>query len=175
MNWKRQHNLLLSMLILLTFTEVAYGQDTQRSQQFRLGAGIIRIAEPGQLADSVNVWGDIPNTGRFLIPEKTSLPQLISYAGGPRGLESDLFNISSVKINVNISRYLGPDADKSIIENFEFKYGEPVPAELYQFNLKNNDVISVEVKRRPNFLDYVQVIGPIVTTITSIIVLSRTL
>lgn len=142
------------------------------SQQFRLADGIFRVAEPGQLADSVNVWGDIPRTGRFLIPENTTLPELISYAGGPRGLNSDLFNISNVKIKVNISRYLGVGEKETEVSNFEFKYKDPIPSELYNFDIQNNDIVSIEVRRRPNFLDYFRTIGPIITTITSIIIIS---
>jgi hypothetical protein len=37
---------------------------------------------------------------------------------------------------------------------------------------KLNDTISIEARRRPNFLDYFRVIGPIITTVTSIIILS---
>jgi hypothetical protein len=142
------------------------------SQQFRQANGIFRVAEPGQLADSVNVWGDIPTTGRFLIPKGTSLPELMSYAGGPQNLNSDLFNISKVKIVVNVSRYMGVGKGETEISNFEFKYKDPIPAKLYTYDIQNNDIISIEVQRRPNFLDYFRVIGPIITTVTSIIILS---
>jgi hypothetical protein len=161
---------------VLAFVTLAQAQNINSgSNLFRKANGIFRVAEAGQLADSVNVWGDIPNTGRFLIPKGTKLPELMSYAGGPRGLGSDIFNLSNVKINVNISRYMGPEAGASEISNFEFKYKEPIPAELYRYNLQNNDVVSIEVRRRPNFIDYIKVVGPIITTFTSILVLSRRL
>ena len=42
----------------------------------------IRVAEIGQLVDSVNVWGDVNSSGRYLIPEDTNLPELISFSFG---------------------------------------------------------------------------------------------
>lgn len=166
---------LLPFIFLLGFASISNAQNINSSNLFRQANGIFRVAEPGQLADSVNVWGDIPNTGRFLIPKGTTIPELMSYAGGPKGLNSDQFNLSSVKIKVNISRYLGPEAKRSVVKNFEFKYKDPIPAELYNYNIRNNDVVSIEVRRRPNFLDIIRTVGPIVTTITSIIILSRTI
>ncbi len=169
----KMKSILVVFVLLWGVAVTAKAQNlNNNSNLFRQANGIFRVAEAGQLADSVNVWGDIPNTGRFLIPQGTTLPELMSYAGGPRGLESDLFNISNVKIKVNISRYLGPERGGSEVTNFEFKYREPIPGEIYRYNLQNNDVVSIEVRRRPNFLDYFRTIGPIITTITSIIILS---
>lgn len=50
--------LLLAIIYFFPSIEV-FAQQNQlnQSQQFRLASRIIRVAEPGQLADSINVWG----------------------------------------------------------------------------------------------------------------------
>ncbi|HCI72301.1 MAG TPA: hypothetical protein DHV30_17575, partial [Balneola sp.] len=61
--------ILVSFLITILFglgqDLIAQNQQLYTSQQFRLGERIIRISEPGQLADSVNVWGDVGSSGRY--------------------------------------------------------------------------------------------------------------
>lgn len=163
---------LFTILFIVLANAGAYAQ--QNGQLFRKGSGIFRVAEPGQLADSVNIWGDVANTGRFLIPENTTLPELISYAGGPQNLGRGLFKMSDVEINISISRY-NEQAGKTNVTHFEFDYQDAVPPKIYTYPIKNDDIITVEVNRNPNVLDYIKVIGPIITTLTSILILSNRL
>lgn len=164
---------ILSVLFFYPFlSQAQFDQNIRGSNQFRMGERLIRIAEPGQLADTVSLWGDVGSTGRYLIPEKMNLQQLISYSGGPRGLDSDLFNWSKVSITILVSRY-SEKMEEADINRFEFFYNEPMPSELYDFSLENEDVVSVDVRRRPNFLDYIRVASPILSTITSILILTR--
>jgi hypothetical protein len=151
------------------------GQQLGYSQQFRLGERIIRVAEPGQLADSVNVWGDINSPGRYLIPIKTTLPKLISYSFGPRTLVSGQTQLdwSKVRVEVNISEY-NENKGQEVIRSFEYRFEEPLPEGMRSFDLENNQVVSLQVKRRPSFADYVGVIAPVISAIaTSIIILDR--
>jgi len=140
-----------------------------QSNQMRLGAGIIRIAEPGQIADTVNVWGDIQNSGRFLIPKGTSLAQLISYAGGPVIFRAGdvLIDWSVIKLEIVVSR----KGDYSKPNKFSFYYSESVPKNFSDYQLGNDDVIVVQIKRKRNWRDYLQVIGPIASTLTATILL----
>jgi hypothetical protein len=41
------------------------------------------VAKAGELTMQVNVWGFVPNPGRYEVPTSTNLIQLLSYAGGP--------------------------------------------------------------------------------------------
>ncbi|MDZ7692700.1 MAG: hypothetical protein U5K69_16505 [Balneolaceae bacterium] len=95
MNLKTLLTTLAGLVLLLAFAQtdsiaqVNQGQQLYQSQQFRLGDRIIRVAEPGQISDTLNVWGDINSPGRYLVPRGTSLPQLISYAFGPQTIRSN--------------------------------------------------------------------------------------
>ena len=75
----------LSILFILLGTFAVVAQNTRlgnSSLQFRDASRFVRVAEPGQLADSVNIWGDVGYSGRYLLPKGTTLPEFISFAGG---------------------------------------------------------------------------------------------
>ena len=136
----------------------------------------IRVAEIGELADSVNVWGDVTNSGRFIVPVGTSLPDLISFAFGYtelRGRESDI-NWSKTQLEVKVSRY---NRNRKLVEValFRYKYSDPEPVEMFEFDLQNNDIVTLQVNRRPGFTDYVGVIAPVISVIATSILLIENL
>lgn len=136
----------------------------------------IRVAEVGQLADSVNVWGDVTDSGRYIIPEGTTLPELISYSFGyesPQGFNRNN-DFSKTLIEVKVSRY---DKNRKLVEIafFRYKYNDPEPVEMFEFDLKNNDLVTLQVRRRPSFTDYVNVVAPVVGVIATSILLIQNL
>lgn len=155
--------------------QVQGDQQLRTSQQFRLGERIIRVAEPGQLADTVNVWGDINSAGRYLIPKGTTLPELISYSFGPSTIRDGQTNLdwSKVRVEVNISQYNTMSGQEEV-ENFNYKFDEPLPEGMRNFQLENDQIVSVQVKRKPSFVDYVRVIAPILSSIaTGFLIIER--
>ena len=170
----------LTLLIIL-FPYRSYAQVTDNgrqlefSQQFRMAERIVRIAEPGQFADTVNVWGDVNSPGRYLIPKDTRLPELISYSFGPTGIRDreTTLDWSKLRVEVNVSTYDDQNR-KETIETFNFRYNEPLPTRMRTFPLENNQVVSVQVKRKPAFIDYVRVVAPIISGVaTSILIFER--
>lgn len=167
---------LLVILVTITFlatpfasyAQVEQGRQLQYSQQFRLGDRFIRVAEPGELVDSVNVWGDVNSAGRYLVPEDTRLPELISYSFGPatiRDRESNL-DWSKLRMEVKVSRF---DENQRRVEvaNFRYRYDEPEPVEMFEYELNNNDIVTLQVKRKPAFIDYVRVIAPVISSVAT--------
>lgn len=166
---------ILLVLSAFSFNLQAQTRETPVSQQFRLAERIIRIAEPGELADSVNVWGDVGASGRYVVPKGTTLPKLISYAFGPRTLNDGQTQLdwSKMRVEVNIQEY---DADTGVqdIEKFRYRFEEPFPEGLSEFVVNNNQTVTLRVKRKPTFRDYLNVIAPTISAIaTSIIVVDR--
>lgn len=137
----------------------------------------IRVAEIGQLVDSVNVWGDVNSSGRYLIPEDTNLPELISFSFGfteqrQAGRDASVGG-EKQEIEVKVSRY---DQGQQMVEVAYFRYRnyDPEPIEMFEFDLQNNDLVTVNVSRVPTFTDYVGVIAPILGTLaTSILLIER--
>ena len=174
----RSSILFLSVFFLLSLNEVALsqtGEQLRYSQQFRLADGIIRIAEPGQLADTVNVWGDVNNPGRYLVPRGTRLTELISYSRGPARFITGETTIdwSKLRIEVSVSRLNG-DTGREEFRTFSYRYNEPMPEGMRDYRLSNDEVIAMQVRRRPAFMDYVRVVAPVVTIVaTSILIVDR--
>lgn len=167
--------LLLFLFIGLQTIAEAQTRQTPVSQQFRLGERIIRIAEPGQLTDSVNVWGDVGSSGRYLVPKGTTLPLLLSYSFGPQTLRDGQTNLdwSKMRVEINIQEY-DSESQKQKIQEFRYRFEEPFPDGMNDFVLENNQTVTVRVKRKPSFRDYVGVIAPVISAIaTSIIIVDR--
>jgi hypothetical protein len=163
-------------LLLLPTPEKAQGQQVN-SSLFRLAEGFVRIAEPGQLADTLNVWGDVSAPGRYIVPRGTTVHELISYARGATsrggGGGDQILDWNKLRVEINISSYNEMQQSETV-ENFTYRYNEPYPEELRDFVLNNDDILSVEMKRRPNFLDYLRVFSSVVgATATTIIVIDR--
>lgn len=150
-------------------------RNTPQSQQFRLGERIIRIAEPGQLADSVNIWGDVGSPGRYLVPKGTTLPLLLTYSFGPqtlRGNEIDL-DWSKMRVEINVQEY---DTNNQLqtMERFKYRFEEPFPPGMNEFVVTNDQTVTVRVKRKPSFRDYLGVVAPVISAVaTSIIIVDR--
>jgi hypothetical protein len=163
------------VLIIGTSVLQAQGRQTPVSQQFRLAERLIRIAEPGQLVDSVNVWGDIGSSGRYLVPKGTTLPLLLSYGFGPQTLRDGQTNLdwSKMRVEINIQEY-DENSKRQTLKEFRYRFEEPFPDGMNDFVLENNHTVTVRVKRKPSFRDYVGVIAPVISAIaTSIIIIDR--
>jgi len=136
---------------------------------------LVRIAELGQLVDSVNVWGDVNSAGRYLVPEGTNIPDLISYSLGYntlRGREAEL-DWSQVHLEIKVSR-LNRERREMEVVYFRYRYHDHEPVEMFDFVLQNNDIVTLQLRRRPSLRDYVQVIGTTLGAVgTTIILIER--
>lgn len=158
---------LFILFVLLFLSSPLYAQFGEGDN---INEALIRLVEPGQLADTVNVWGDVGISGRYLVPRDMTIAQLISYAGGPnsiagaqRGAEAAF---AKSRIKVTLSKY-DLNNQREVAKYFSFRYSEKVPQEFRTYNLSNEEIIIVEVERKPSFLDYLGVIGPILGTVTT--------
>lgn len=136
----------------------------------------IRVAEMGELADTVNVWGAVGSAGRYIVPVGTNLPELISFSFGYtelRSRESDI-DWAKTQIEVKVTRY---NRDDKLVEValFRYQYEDPEPVEMFEFDLQNNDIVTLQVSRKPSFTDYVNVIAPVVSVLATSILLIENL
>lgn len=168
--------LVLTFLLFNPTESVAQFQQGQLqfSQQFRLGETIIRVAEVGQLADTVHVWGDVNVAGVYVVPRGATLAQVISYSRGPaRYFTSEtVLDWSKLRIEVTVSS----QEDGSTRGNtYTFKYNEPLPKAMTDYVIQNNDVVMVELKRKPAFVDWIRIIAPAVSTVATTILIIQNL
>lgn len=170
---------ILAVLTFITLFSCVYVQKASAQQfsqsLFRMAEGFVRIAEPGQLADTLSVWGDVNSPGRYIVPRGTKVHELISYARGPIQSRTTIQNLdwSKLRVEISISRP-GNNQNQEIVDSYTFHYNEPYPSELRDFRLGNDYLVSLEVKRKPAFVDWLRVISSIVgTTATTIIIVDR--
>lgn len=167
-----------NIIYIITIGVVYFFQPQILHAQIEEGMGdrYIRVAEIGELADSVNVWGDVGSSGRYIVPESTTLPDLLSYSFGYTQLRGNESNIDWAKtqIEVKVSRY---NSKKNSVEVaiFRYRYHDPEPTEMFTFDLQNNDIVSVQVRRKPAFTDYVGVVAPAIGVIATSLLLIENL
>lgn len=161
---------LAVLVIFVTVQEETYAQSdfTRSSSLFQVTGGLTRIAIPGELADTVSVWGEVRRAGRYLLPKGTTVAQMLSYASGPINYRSNetMIDWSDVRIEITISSY---NSQTKISERqfFSFVYRDEFPVELRELRIRNEDIITVEIKRKPVLRDYINVIAPSLSLVFS--------
>ena len=167
----------LSILFILLGTFAVVAQNTRlgnSSLQFRDASRFVRVAEPGQLADSVNIWGDVGYSGRYLLPKGTTLPEFISFAGGVSTISGQtVIDWSKMRVEIFIHE---PDSSTNgyTVKGFKYRFEEPFPDEMMSLRLTTDQTVTVRVKRKASFRDYVGVIAPAISAIaTTFLALER--
>ncbi len=124
---------------------------------------IVRLAPPGVLADTINVWGAVTMRGRFMVPRGTTVTQMLSYTGGPgigggtmrRGDGTNIFGFyAQPQVEVYLHRY-DESEQRETLELWTYRLREPFPEGMRNYQLKNGEYITVHVRTRPTTLQYV--------------------
>jgi len=58
---------------------------------------------------------------------------------------------------------------------FRYRYHDKEPVEMFEFDLQSEDIVTLQVRRKPAFTDYVGVIAPVVSVIATSILLIENL
>jgi len=165
-------NLLILLVVVLAETVQAQQNMLMQSQQMRQGETFIRVAEPGQLADTISVWGDVLTAGNYIVPRGTSLAKLLSFSRGPSRINTSetVLDWSQLRYQVHISREQ-KDASGNSFYSFSFKNNGEIPQGVRTTIIANRDIVILEVRRKPAFIDYVRVIAPILTAVSTTILI----
>lgn len=160
---------------ILSEPDEAYAQQPSSSMLFQMAEGYVRIADPGVLADTLSLLGDVNMPGRFIVPRNTKIHELLAFARGPvqRRGGSRFVDWGHQRIEITIlAPVQGSSARRQ--ETFRFRYDAEYPPEFTDLPLGNDYVVTVEVKQRPAFVDWVSVISSVVgATATTLIVIDR--
>jgi len=82
--------LFLTLFIVIaavasSFAQVPTETELNSAKQSSLSRpGYFYYAKPFEVTMTVNLWGEVPQQGVYVIPTNTDIIQLISYAGGPK-------------------------------------------------------------------------------------------
>ena len=124
---------------------------------------IVRLAPPGVLADTINVWGAVSMRGRFMVPRGTTVTQMLSYTGGPGiggsttriGDGRSIFGFySRPQVEVYLHRFDEME-QRETLELWTYRLREPFPEGMRNYQLKNGEYVTVNIRTRPTTLQYV--------------------
>jgi hypothetical protein len=141
-----------------TQTELSTNKQAEQARP-----GYFFYAKPFEVTMTVNLWGEVPQQGVYVISTSTDIIQLLSYAGGPReksNLEDVMVYRSSGKKDVK-GRTLKNINVRDILE------GKSEP-----FQLAPGDMIVV--KRIPDTASFMEVLT-VVNTSATLVVLGITI
>lgn len=151
---------LFTALILVGFgITQTYAQ--RDMPEFR--SDIVRLAPPGVLADTINVWGAVSIRGRFMVPRGTTVTQMLSYTGGPgiggsttrMGDSRSIFGFHArPQVEVYLHRYDEME-QRETLELWTYRLREPFPEGMRDYQLKNGEYITVNVRTRPTTIQYI--------------------
>jgi hypothetical protein len=156
----------LIALMWLACSAVAIAQvstDTEVNTSSKIGEirpGYYVVAKPFEVTMTVNVWGEVPLQGLYVVPVQTDIVQIISYAGGPKE-KSDLEDILI---------YRATESKKSSAQRTMMRVNvvDIVEGEKKPMVLQPGDMIVV--KKIPDPLTWLDIFA-ITTTITSLLTL----
>ena len=130
-------------------TRTELGAERQVSD---IRTGYYQIAKPFEVSMTINLWGEVPQQGLFIVPTSTDIIQLLSFSGGIRetaNLEEVLLYRAMKDAKDGKSRQLRIVNVRAIVEG-----GAPV------VQLAPGDMIVVKkLPTRLGWMDYVTIIA----------------
>ena len=168
----RTNFVIISILILASSILTAQEEDYQIGlntslRTYQQGA-LYDYSDPNGINIKVAVWGYVKLPGRYIIPIRSDIKDLISYAGG--------VNDNSFLDDLRIYR-LNKDSIQVMLKfNYEdLWWGEDLKSELKLQKLQPGDILVVPGRPRLYFENYLGLILGVVTTLVSVATLIITI
>jgi len=73
---------LISFILLISSNIFAQITDEELGRALH-GSGLYDFSDPGAINIKVSVWGYVSRAGKFIVPDYTTVSDLLSFAGGP--------------------------------------------------------------------------------------------
>ena len=157
--------LLFITLIFSSTTSFAQNEDYQlgvSQENLRQNQGAYYdYSDPGGLNIKVSVWGYVKYPGRYIIPERSTINDLISYSGGI----SDDSNIDEMRI----FRINSDSTQEMLLYNFEdLWWSETLQKQIMVSKLQPGDVLIVPGQPRWYWQNYLTLTLSIVSVLLSL-------
>lgn len=131
----------ITLIAFFSTTQLAWAKEplissfdmmqTEAYSRYSAGNEYISGQDPGTVMMRVNLWGAVKRPGIHHIPVKSSLIELMSYAGGP--------NDNAILDEITIKRNLGQEQKKISVDLAEIIHDQ----KQYDLILKPDDIIVV--------------------------------
>ena len=156
--------ILFSLLLASIISASAYAQVSTQTelstnkQSEGSRPGYFFLAKPFEVTMTVNLWGEVPQQGVYVISTSTDIIQLLSYAGGPR----DKSNLEDVMVYRASGK---KDVKGRTVKNINVR--DILEGKSEPFQLAPGDMIVV--KRIPESISYLEVLTIVNTTATLVV------
>ncbi len=164
---------LLSIFLLVTASqffaqENDYQLGVNTNQRFNNQGAFYDYSDPNGLNIKVSVWGYVKFPGRYIIPYKSNINDLISFAGGI----SDDSNIDDIRLY----RVESDSTQKMYKFNYnDLWWGESLQNQLDLNRIQAGDVLIIPGRPRLYIENYISLALGVVTTLVSIATLIITI
>lgn len=163
--------LLLIYLVILTIP--IYSQDDQQlgrtRDQFNAYYGnYYDYSDPATINIKVSIWGYVRSPGKYIVPIYTTIPDLMSYAGGPVD-ESNLDDVRIYRLDKNANEELIKLNYTDLLHEDQLNENKINP------NLKGGDILIIPGSPRFYFRDYLNVSLSIFSAIVTLTLLIITI
>ncbi|MCB0752646.1 MAG: hypothetical protein KDC52_14335 [Ignavibacteriae bacterium] len=164
--------LFITILQVDTFAQVGkdyqLGSDASALRQRSIYGGFYDYSDPEAININVSVWGFVKYPGRYVIPEYTSVVDLLSYVGGPED-DSNLDELRIYRIENNKETMIPFNYNDLMWEpELEGKY-KKVPS------LKPSDILVVPGGPRLYFMDWFSIGLSVFSALISLTILIVTI
>jgi hypothetical protein len=163
-----------SLSILLTVNSFAQIRDYElgaqvSDRQRSIYGGFYDYSDPEAINIKVSVWGFVRYPGKYVIPDYTSVVDLMSFVGGPTD-DSNLDDLRIYRIDDNNREQMIPIDFNDVMweDELEGKY-KKVPS------LKPSDILVVPGQPRMYFLDWFSIGLSVFSALISLTILLLTI
>jgi hypothetical protein len=163
--------LLFSLLMFfLTSLQNSYSQDTSiligKDLQIKTGATIYNFSNPNKVNFEVIVWGGVKLPGKYIVPEGTTLIDVLTLTGGPsnegiiasfkliRGRDVNGKYTSTEVLNLNYSDFFKREQTTQLVKT------NPL--------LRPGDIIVFPIEEEKNFWFYTKEVLAVLTPLLSL-------
>jgi hypothetical protein len=162
MNFEMSMKTALTLVITIVagyghvFAQVSTQTELSTNKQTEVARpGYFFYAKPFEVTMTVNLWGEVPQQGVYVVSTSTDIIQLLSYAGGPR----DRSNLEDVLVYRASGK---KDVKGRVLKNVNVR--EILEGKSEAFPLAPGDMIVV--KQIPEAMSFLEVLTVVNTTAT---------
>ncbi len=163
--------LLGIIFIISQFSVYAQITDVELGRPTTYGrSGLYDFSDPGAINIKVAVWGYVSRPGKYIVPDYTTVSDLLSYAGGPYQ-DAEMNDLRIYRVNENGTEEMIKFSYNDIMwEDNLLKGNRVVP------KLKASDILVVPGSPKLFFRDWfnigIQVFSVILTIVNLVILIS---
>lgn len=155
--------IIIQFSVYAQITDVELGRATTYSR-----SGLYDFSDPGAINIKVAVWGYVSRPGKYIVPDYTTVSDLLSYAGGPYQ-DAEMNDLRIYRINENGTEVMIKFSYDDIMwEDNLLKGNRIVP------KLKASDILVVPGSPKLFFRDWFNIgiqVFSIILTIANLLIL----